>query len=51
MTGPSHVILADRHLVEGDIVLHAREPDRRAGPGAGRGYRKFVDLELEDDGL
>jgi len=47
-----HVRLSDGRVVEGDIVLDARGPERHAGPGAGRGYQKFVGLELalEDDG-
>jgi lycopene beta-cyclase len=48
--GERRVRLADGSVLEGDVVLDARGPDRSAG-GA-RGYQKFVGLELalEDDG-
>jgi lycopene beta-cyclase len=48
--GARQVRVADGRVVEGDIVLDARGPERDGG--GGRGYQKFVGLELTltDDG-
>jgi lycopene beta-cyclase len=43
--GERHVRLADGRVLEGDIVLDARGPERHAVPGAS-GYQKFVGFEL-----
>jgi lycopene beta-cyclase len=50
--GERRVRLDDGQIVEGDVVLDARGPERDASAGAGRGYQKFVGLELvlENDG-
>lgn len=46
------VHLADGRVLEGDVVLDARGPEQHLRSRAGRGYQKFVGLELalEEDG-